>query len=434
MLFDSHRLATGAALAAALALLGCRDQDAAGPQPQPNLSRASMEGGSSVDLGRQVFFDTRLSLHGNQACAACHDPDYGFTGPLGGVNERGSVYPGSVRSRFGNRRPPAAAYAAQAPVLHFDVGENAWIGGNFWNGRATGEVLGNPAADQAMGPFLNPVEQALPDAACVVWLVREGWYGGVYEDVWGDEPWSIDFPLDMRALCRTEGVEVPLTPPDRLKVTRAYQNIARSVAAFEGSPEVSTFSSKFDAYLAGETSLTDDEAAGLALFDGKAGCSGCHSSAGPAPLFTDYTYDNLGVPRNPLNPVYDTDPGFVDLGLGGFLGDPSLYGAQKVPTLRNLTAGPGGAPQSYMHDGVFKSLRQVVHFYNTRDVLRRCLEGEVAATPAGLRTVGFRPACWPEPEVAANVNTDELGNIGLTSAEEEQLVSFLLTLNDGWRH
>ena len=113
-------------------------------------------------LGKSIFFDTNLSINQNQSCASCHDPAWGWTGPSSEVNAAGAVYEGSIPGRFGNRKPPSAAYATLSPIFHQDK-KGLFVGGNFWDGRATGEVLGNPAADQALGPFLNEVEQALPD-------------------------------------------------------------------------------------------------------------------------------------------------------------------------------------------------------------------------------------------------------------------------------
>ena len=106
-------------------------------------------------LGKTLFFDRNLSVNGNQACATCHLPDAGWTGDKSMINAHGAVYEGSVAGRFGNRRPPSAAYATPSPVLHYikEGNDILFVGGNFWNGRATGEKLGNPAADQALGPF-----------------------------------------------------------------------------------------------------------------------------------------------------------------------------------------------------------------------------------------------------------------------------------------
>jgi cytochrome c peroxidase len=109
-------------------------------------------------LGKALFFD-RISEPDSMSCATCHAPSVGFTGPIPGINKFGAVYRGAVPQRFGNRKPPSAAYATLSPLFYYDPDEELFVGGNFWDGRATGENLGNPAADQALGPFLNPVEQ-----------------------------------------------------------------------------------------------------------------------------------------------------------------------------------------------------------------------------------------------------------------------------------
>ncbi len=305
------------------------------------------------------------------------------------------------------------------------------MGGNFWDGRATGLKLGNPAADQAQGPFLNPVEQALPDAACVVYRVSVSSYAAQYATVWDGNLASIVFPAATDAPCAA-GTPITLDAINRAKVNQEYDRIALSIAAFEASPESNQYTSKFDAWRAGHASLTKEEVKGWSLFQGKGGCQACHPSRGPKPAFTDFTFDNLGVPKNPQNPFYTGTPGFIDEGLGGFLasiggmgGNPSLeMGKQKVPTLRNVDLRPfAGAIKAYMHNGVFKSLEQVVHFYNTRDVLPRC-----ESTPGPV----FGVNCWPAPEVLQNMNTDELGNLGLSDAEEAALVAFMRTLSDGY--
>src|SRR5450759_4647998 len=112
-------------------------------------------------LGKAIFFDENLSLNRNLACASCHGAAVGFTGPLSAINQHGAVYEGSVAGAFGNRKPPSSAYTTMSPILHFDA-TMGWVGGNFWDGRATGAKLGIPAADQAQGPSLHPAEQALP--------------------------------------------------------------------------------------------------------------------------------------------------------------------------------------------------------------------------------------------------------------------------------
>jgi cytochrome c peroxidase len=377
-------------------------------------------------LGKHLFFD-KISSPDSMSCADCHDPKVGFTGPNPGINKHGAVYRGAVPYRFGNRKPPSAAYATFSPALHYETdisGEMIFIGGNFWDGRATGDILGNPAADQAQGPFLNPVEHNNYDKAAVVMQVASSKYAGLFEEVWG--PGSLD------------------------DIEGAYDQIALSIAAYEASSEVNQFSSKFDDFWANTQTagldldamtaanwgtykgygLDDGEVEGLMLFHTKALCSQCHVITSPLshltplgdpypPVFTDFSFDNLGVPKNPENPFYDQDENWIDPGLGGFLNNagyaPEIYeanlGKHKVPTLRNVAKGPGnGFPKAYMHNGVFKSLKEVVNFYNTRDV-----------------------EDWPDPEVADNVNTDELGDLGLTGAEEDAIVAFLKTLSDGYK-
>jgi cytochrome c peroxidase len=391
---------------------------------------------SKEQLGSSIFFDTNLSFNQNQSCAACHGPDAGWTGPESDINAHGAAYEGSILGRFGNRKPPSAAYATLSPILHQDK-KGLWVGGNFWNGRATGEKLGNPAADQAQGPFLNPVEQALPDSACVVYRVCNpvvpGDYPFSFEDIWGAGACDIEWPGDVEIACAMEGETVALSEADRIKSDMAYDQIALSIAAYEDSPEVNAFTSKYDQTFDGKIKLTKEEQKGFALFQGKGKCKLCHITGKDA-LFTDFTFDNLGVPVNPENPVYDYDPGFVDTGLGGFLMGADYpeevymaeWGKQKVPTLRNVDLGTDtGLIKAYGHNGYFKSLEGIVHFYNTRDVLDVC-PGDYTEAEA------LAANCWPAPEVPVNVNTAELGDLGLTPDEEAAIVAFLKTLSDGY--
>jgi cytochrome c peroxidase len=356
-------------------------------------------------LGKNIYFDD-ISVPGSMACADCHAPKEGFTGPVAGINIHGSVYRGANAHEFGNRKPPSAAYATFSPIFHYDMDEELFVGGNFWDGRATGMLLGNPAADQALGPFLNPKEQNVPDMQTVLMMISKSAYSSMWEQVWGE----------------------PLTFDSEEEIELNYGRVGLAIAAYEGSAEVNQFSSKFDYYLQGKVQLSEEELWGLDLFNDeeKGKCALCHISEeneeGSPPLFTDFTFDNLGVPVNPENPVYDYYPDFVDYGLGGFLATVTNtewnsmasdnMGKHKVPTLRNVDKRPGaGFTKAYMHNGVFKSLKDVVHFYNTRDV------------PAEN---------WPVPEVAENVNHDELGNLGLTDAEEDAIVAFMKTLSDGY--
>lgn len=343
-------------------------------------------------LGRNLFLDTTLSDPPGQSCAACHAREVGWTGPDEAINAAGAVYEGAVPGRFGNRKPPASAYAGNSPILHWDG--TKWMGGMFWDGRATGATLGDPLAEQAQGPFLNPLEQNNASAQAVIDKVLASSYKDLFLEVCTDSD-TIE-----RYIC-----------------------IGRAIASYERSAEVSPFTSKYDYWLKGQARLTGQEQLGLKLFYGKAMCANCHVP----PNFTDFTYDNLGVPRNPLNPFYnelDWNPAgtsWVDTGLGGYLkavGNPAdvyepEWGKHKVPTLRNVDLRPAMFfVKAYGHNGYFKSLEEIVHFYNTRDV------------PG---------AGWPSPEVAANINTIEMGNLGLNHGEELAIVAFLKTLSDGWK-
>ncbi|MHB1350227.1 MAG: cytochrome-c peroxidase [Desulfobulbaceae bacterium] len=372
-------------------------------------------------LGRELFFDATLSSPEGQSCATCHDPGAGWTGPRSDINQGGGVYPGAEHARFGNRKPPSAAYATQSPPLHYDAEDELFLGGNFWDGRATGWLLGEPAAEQAQGPFLNPVEHNLPDAATVVGKVCASPYAERFRALYGTK------------ICAN--------------VVDAYNAIGQALFAYENSTEVNAFSSKYDYYLADPVKypLTEQELLGLQLYEdeNKGKCAECHPSEagedGAPPLFTDFSYDNLGFPKNPENPTYRMSREFnpdgaawIDPGLGGFLADvprfahlaAQNYGLHKVPTLRNVDLRPrADFVKAYGHNGVFKTLKEVVHFYNTRDVLPAC--EETAGAKSGVN-------CWPKPEVAVNLNTEELGKLGLSEEEEWAIVAFLRTLNDGW--
>ncbi|TFH63965.1 MAG: c-type cytochrome [Gemmatimonadales bacterium] len=333
-------------------------------------------------LGKLLFFDPMLSTPPGQACSHCHSPVAGFGNP----NQQLPVSRGVHPDRYGNRNDMTASYAAHIPPRTFNEVEGLWVGGLFWDGRAAS------LAEQAKGPPLNPLEMANPDAEAVVAAIREAPYRDQFLDVYGEG-----------ALDDSE---------------EAYDFMADAIAAYEMSRELNPFNSKYDLYLAGEVQLTDGELHGLALFEDeeKGNCAACHPSGpgldGSPPLFTDYTYDNLGTPKNPENPYYflpsEFNPDgvdYVDLGLGPVVGDSELNGFFRVPTLRNVAA-----TSPYMHNGVFHTLYQVVSFYNSRDV-----------------------APWAGPEVAAAVNRDELGDLGLTPQEMESIVAFLKTLTDNYR-
>jgi cytochrome c peroxidase len=396
-------------------------------------------------LGKSLFFDTNLSKEGNQSCATCHDPAVGYTGPDSAVNAHGAVYPGSDPALFGNRKPPAAAYAGDTTLLRYDSSALSWFGGMFWDGRATGAALGDPLAEQAKGPFLNPLEQALssPEELCT--RVKAGSYTALYEQVWGAGSLN----------CTQAGT--------------VYDQIGKSIAAYERSWEVSSYTSKFDKFWDKAKTkrldvtkintsnytkyrslgLTDTELYGLAMFNtpSYANCSSCHSlKAGSKgyPLFTDYSYDNLGVPRNPENPFYNNlaynpaGSAWVDTGLGGFLqtvqdsAAVQQAGKMKVPTLRNVDKRPStGFVKAYAHNGYFKSLDDIVRFYISRGMMGG-MGGGMGGGGMGGGGMGGGGMCggmmFPEPEVNQNLAT--LNHF--PCRDQGYIVAFLKTLSDGY--
>jgi cytochrome c peroxidase len=207
----------------------------------------------------------------------------------------------------------------------------------------------------------------------------------------------------------------------RQRVTTAYGNIARSIQAFEAT--FNRFSSKFDT-----GGLSALELEGQQLFGGKGKCQQCHNNKGTKPLFTDFKFHNLGVPLNPANPVYNYTTGEFDKGLGGVTGGSAQVGRFRTPTIRNVAM--GGDNRTYMHNGVLTSLKQVVDFYNTRDVLRRCTAADLAAYgPADYGSYGAAK-CWPAPEYAASMDTKNMGNLGLSDAQVDAIVAYMEAMTD----
>jgi cytochrome c peroxidase len=423
-------------------------------------------------LGKLELFDKNLSVNRNQACSFCHMPYTGFTGPISSVNATVVSYPGSVRFRFSKRKPMPYTYSPYFPVLHYNETQEDFYGGNFWDLRATGYKLQNPDSDQARDPIVDHQEQGFPDTACVVLRLSQSEYRPLFETVWGKQSFDVRWPTDLEKICSTPGgattfgrdtTPIKLSPEDRGRANATLDHYALAITASERSQAISPFSSKFDAFLAGKTKLTADEMAGWTLFRGKAKCNTCHldgtenaenaiaagNASSVAPKFTDFTSANLGVPRNVSNPYYFEDvpdpygavpnpvgEKYVDLGVGGFLRGqsginpnstwtplaPKFDGKVQVQTLRNVDMRPCPTfVKAYMHNGYLKSLKEVVHFYNTRDVLPSCKQGDP----------GEKVTCWPAPEVKENMNTT-IGNLTLIDKEEDKIVAFLKTLTDGY--
>jgi cytochrome c peroxidase len=412
---------------------------------------------ASSILGKVMIYDRALSVNGLVACATCHLPQAGFQSMGSLFNAAMTDDPGAIGMRVGNRKPMSYGYAPFAPILHFRASTGDFVGGNFWDGRATGNVTGNPAGDQALGPPLNPLEMANPDAACVVRSLSQAPYRGLFESVWGVQSFNIVFPANTEKLCAQpatvqSGTVLKLSAQDRAQVNKTFDNFGRSIKDYEAGPEVSPFTSKFDFFLKGEATLTTIEQQGLDLFNGKGLCNQCHLSAGKKPLFTDFTFINEGIPQNKANPFLYQDrpdtfgfvgnplgPSYIDFGLGAILPTipafakfaPQFEGTFQVSTLRNISETPlafRGFVKNFMHNGLFKDLKSVVHWYNTAGALPTC-----AASLGSAIGGQVGRTCWPAPEVLQNINRTQMGNLGLTSQEENAIVAFMRTLKDGFK-
>ena len=452
-------------------------------------------------LGKLLNYDLNMSPLKDTACASCHMPYAGFSGPIPSVNLTMIAYPGSYRYRANKRTAQRYTYSPNFPVLDYNIEQGLFFGGNFWDGRSTGYLLQSPDSEQAQHPPVDTGEMMFADTACIAYRLESSAYKSLFEEIWGDTL-SINFPSNAQQICDTPGgatslgtsaTPIDLSPQDRATANSVYNHWGQSISKFEGSKNISAFSSKFDAYLAGNYTLTADEMAGYKLFDGIGNCNSCHldgrstlcvdnnnygctsassgltdtgSTAQVNPTFTCYGFADEGLPLNPrIAYFYENKPdvlgftpnpyGFAyrDLGIGTFLRSgfgaapnpnslwisqaPSVDGQMQVSTARNAGLAPAQCPtteapgpyfqKEFFHNGYIKSLKQLVHFYNTRDLY-----------PYPTVTSGHCPAgttekvnCWPRPEVPGNVDMTT-GNLGLTDEQENQIVAFLQTLSDGY--
>jgi cytochrome c peroxidase len=458
---------------------------AGNPQTLQNTGTASIE-----LLGKLMNYDKNMSPNKNEACASCHMPYAAFSGPIPSVNLTMVAYPGSVHFRAGKRTAQRYTYAPFFPVLQYNDVQGQFFGGNFWDSRSTGFLLRNADAEQAQHPPLDTQEMGLPDVACIAFRLSSAAYRPLFERVWGQGSLDIAFPRETEQICATPGgatsfggsaTPVQLSPADRTHANTVFDHWGQSIDAYEQSVQVSAFTSKFDAFLAGNAQLTPDEQAGYQLFKGKGNCNSCHldgrgttltsgqtdtsATANVNPLFTCFGSSNLGLPLNPRDAFYyQTTPdalgftanplgfGYRDLGLGAFLRSgfgsgpspnsnwtpfaPVSDGKMQTSTARNVAMTPPQCPtteapgpyfqKGFFHNGYIKSLKQLVHFYNTRDVYKfdvtsgHCPEGKTE-----------RVDCWPMPEVKNNIDMT-IGKLGLTDKEEDQIVAFMQTLTDGF--
>ncbi|MEM7564289.1 MAG: cytochrome c peroxidase [Pseudomonadota bacterium] len=337
-----------------------------GGGPPPGPSQAQLEA-----LGEKIFQDTNLSNPPGQSCETCHDPAAGFADPDSGV----PVSEGVIANRFGTRNSPTVSYAAFIPLFtQVNNGGNIISrGGHFLDGRQP------RLEEQAQQPFLSAIEMNMTDRDAVITAIQASTYAADFTAAFGADIFN--------------------------DVNDAYVRMSEAIAAFERSDALSPFTSKFDQRAAGSYTFTAAESAGEIVFD-NVNCDRCHSVGGPDPIFTNFQYENIGVPANSFVLANSMDASatlvgnlFVDNGLGGVTLDADDNGKFRTPTLRNaeLTA-------PYMHNGVFNTLAEVIDFYNN--------------------------PVRPTPEVAANVTTQDVGNLGMTAQQMLDLEAFLLTLTD----
>lgn len=396
-------------LCGTLALLGAASRAAEGGLTRP---QAYARAAALIALGQKLFADPALSGSGKMACTSCHDPANGFSSP----NERAVQLGGKDMHQAGFRAVPSLKYLQAAPQFteHFydseDEGDasidNGPTGGLTWDGRA------DRTRDQARIPLLSPFEMANDDEAAVVAKLRNASYAADIKTLFGDSVFDDDAKTFAAAV---EALEV-------------YQQDPKTFYPY---------SSKYDAFLAGQATLSPREARGLALFNDpdKGNCSSCHRSMrgddGSAPQFTDYGMIAIGMPRNRNIPV-NANPKFFDLGLCGplrtdFTGRADYCGLFRTPSLRNVAL-----RNTFFHNGVVKSLRKAVEFYVERDVDPGKWYPQNSAgviekfndLPAPYRdNINREPPFGGKPD----------DNLVLASSEIDDIVAFLKTLTDGYK-
>jgi cytochrome c peroxidase len=360
-----------------------------------------------ADLGRQLFLDPALSASGKIACATCHDPKHDFAPANAQAVQRG----GEDGRSFGVRAVPSLKYTQNTPPFteHFsdDEGDDSVdqgpAGGRTWDGRS------QSFHDQARLPLFSSFEMANADSDAVVAKVQAG-HAAQFRAVFGGKV------FDDKAL--------------------AFKGVLMALEAYQQSPgEFYPYSSKYDAFLRHEVSLSAQELRGLTAFNdpGKGNCARCHPSAkinGAFPQFTDFGFAAIGAPRNLRIPA-NADRRYHDLGLCGpwrtDLQDRHEYcGLFRTPSLRNVAR-----RRVFMHNGVFHSLSDVVRFYAERD--SKPQKWYPRAPGGGILKFDDLPATY-----VANLDTQapfdpHAGDAPPLSEQDiEDIVVFLQTLSDGY--
>jgi cytochrome c peroxidase len=359
-------------------------------------------GADLAGLGRLMFFDPRLSASGKLACGTCHDPRYAYGPPPGKAMALG----GADMAQPGTRAVPSLRYLHGAPPFqeqyHFLDGDVGPVGGFTWDGRAAS------LAAQALIPLLAANEMANARPADVADKLSKSAYAAKFREVFGADIFN-----DPR---------------------RALQAGLEALEAFEQLPqEFYPYSSRYDGYLRGDIDLTEQEERGAELFKdpAKGNCASCHlgvSRAGTPPPFTDFDFVNVGVPRN-AHLAANADPNYYDMGLCGparrDLADKrELCGFFRSPTVRN-----SAIRDAFFHNGVFGSLREVLNFYNERDLhpekfYSRNADGSVHKfddmPPGYADNVDHDPPLDRKPGAEP----------ALSDADIDDLIAFLETLTD----
>jgi cytochrome c peroxidase len=296
-----------------------------------------------ASLGKKIFEDENLSVPTGQSCASCHDLNSGKTTDTRVANETSE---GAKQGVFGGRNTPMVNYSAHTPNQFF-LGKRK-VGGQFWDGRT------DSLEEQARQPFLDKREMNNPNKSSVVTKIKNATYAEDFKTVFGNTSLS--------------------------NIDKAYVQISEAISAFERSGRFSPFTSRWDKEMAdGKMDgnvFNASEIRGFQAFkDGR--CDTCHFTPDNllgAQVFTNFEYENIGVPKNPTNPLLIADTTFIDFGAGSAPDDPEKgphnvsppgtgKGMFKVPSLRNIAK---TAP--YMHNGIFSSLNQVIDFYNADSV------------------------------------------------------------------
>ena len=377
------------------ATAGCGGGGGSGSPPAPPVLS------DAAKLGAQVFADPSLSASGKMACATWHDPAFAHSQANASPVQSG----GASLDVPGFRAVPSLNYLEKTPTFFF-ASDGTPTGGFDRDGRA------NTLTDQAERPFLAAHEMANGTAADVVAKLQDATYAAEFKRVFGSDVFN--------------------------NADTAFLRMRQALERYQREdPDFHPYNSKYDAFLAGKAALTDAETRGLALFQDplKGNCSACHPSSrgsdGSAPLFTDFTYDSLGLPRNAAIPA-NADPTYLDMGLCGpertdLASRRDLCGAFKVPTLRNVAT-----RRVIFHNGAFTSLKDALTFYVQRDT--DPARWYPPAPGGGVEKFNDLP-----PDLAHNVNTLEVpynrkeGQApALSDSEIDDVIAFLQTLTDGY--